>query len=70
MLKKLKKIEVLENVNIVYTDGKKDFFEAICVSDDGIIIGRVINNKFVNCGFIPKNNIKSIKGNTKRTMQN
>ena len=69
MRKKLEKIDILENVNIVYKDGKKDFIEAIYVSDKGVVTGRIKNNKFVNGGFIPKSNIKSIKGNTKRMMQ-
>lgn len=64
------KLGILENVKIIYTDDKKDFFEAIYVSDEGVITGRIKNNKFVNSGFIPKNNIKSIKGNSKRMKQN
>jgi hypothetical protein len=69
MGKKPLNIKILENVNIVYTDGKKDFFKVISFSDDGIIIGRFINNKFVNCGFIPKNNIKLMKVNNIRKIK-
>jgi hypothetical protein len=61
-----KKWEIIENVIIIYTGGKKEYFRAIYISDDGIFTGRIINNKFVNGGFIPRNNIKSITGNTKK----
>ena len=63
------KNKIFKNVIIIYNDGKKDFFEASYISDEGVVTGRIKNNKFVNGGFIPKNNIKSIKGNTKRIMQ-
>ena len=69
MAKKLEKIKILENVYIVYTDGKKDFFEVMSYSEGGVIKGRFVNNKFVNCGFIPKNNIKILKANTIRKIK-
>ena len=66
MVKNKEKIEVFENVRIIYNDGKKDYFEAIYISNKGVFTGRIIKgNKFVNGGFIPKNNIKYIKGNSK-----
>lgn len=55
--------EILENVKIEYNDGKKDFFEAIHLTNQGIFFGRIINNEFVNSGFIPKKNIKFINEN-------
>jgi hypothetical protein len=34
--------------------------------DKGAIIGRIINNEFLDCGFISKNNIKEIKDGIKK----
>ena len=53
-----KKIVILKDVIITYTDGKKEFFKAINISNKGIYTGRIKENKFVNCGFIPKDIIK------------
>jgi hypothetical protein len=61
------KIEILENVIIIYSNGKKDIFEAIHITDEGIHIGRIINNyEFLKGGFIPKNSIKHIFSNGKK----
>ena len=49
-----KKWEIMENVMIIYTDEKKEYFRAIYVSHDGVFTGRIKDNKFVNGGFIPK----------------
>jgi len=66
MWEKPNKNKILENVNIFYTDGKIDFFKAIFVLENGVIIGRIKDNKFINCGFIPIFNIKYINGNKKK----
>jgi hypothetical protein len=52
---------IVFNSTIIYTDGLSEFSEAMRLVDKGIIIGRIIDNEFVDCGFIPKNNIKEIK---------
>lgn len=62
-------INILEMAQIIYNDGKKDFFEAIQISDNGVFTGRIINNNFVNGGFIPKQNIKEIKDGTERRIR-
>jgi len=59
-------INILEMAKIVYSDGKMDIFKAIQISDNGVYTGRIINNKFVNGGFIPKNSIKHIFSNGKK----
>ena len=59
-------IDILEMAQIIYSDGKKDFFEAIQISNNGVFTGRIINNNFVNGGFIPKNSIKQILCNGKK----
>ena len=75
MVKKLNKyefeiIDILEMVNIVYSDGKKEFFKAIQILDNGVFTGRIINNdEFINGGFIPKQNIKKIIGGTERKIR-
>jgi len=66
MGKNLDKIKIFENVKIIYTDDKKDYFEAIQISDNGGFTGRIINNNFVNGGFIPKKSIKHIFSNGKK----
>lgn len=60
------KMEIIKDVIITYTDGKKDFFKAINISNKGIFTGRIMeNNKFIDVGFIPKINIKFITVNNK-----
>ena len=71
MLKKPNKnkfeiINIIEMTQIIYSDGKKDFFEAIQISENGVFTGRIINNNFVNGGFIPKQSIKHIFSNGKK----
>lgn len=62
-----KKLIVLENVKITYTDGKTDYFKAINITDEGVNTGRIIDNKdFIRGGFIPKENIKLIKWDSRR----
>ena len=67
MKKNQRTMEVLENANIIYTDGKGDYFQAISFTDDGVNIGRIVNNEvFIIGGFIPKQNIKKIISGTER----
>jgi len=72
MLKKLKNneseiIDILEMAQIIYTDGKKEFFEVIHIAKEGVYTGRMRNhNEFIDCGFIPTQIIKEIMGGTER----
>ena len=60
-------INILEMAKIIYKDGKKDIFDAIYITKEGIQTGRIINNyEFINGGFIPKDNIKNIIGGIER----
>jgi hypothetical protein len=62
-------IDILEMAQITYIDGKMDFYKAIYNANEGVYTGRILNqNEFVNGGFIPKQNIKKIKGGTKRKL--
>lgn len=45
-------IEIIENVKIIYKCGKKDFFGAVHMTDEGVFTGRIVTVK--------KNNIFSI----------
>jgi hypothetical protein len=55
---------------IAYSDGKKDIFEVIHKAKEGVYTGRIINqNEFISGGFIPKQNIKKIKGGTERKIR-
>ena len=63
-------INILEMAQIIYSDGKKDIFEAIHITNEGIHTGRIINNyEFLNGGFIPKENIKKIIGGIERKIR-
>ena len=71
MLKKQKnnefqKIEIIELAQIIYSDGKMEIFKAIHKANEGVYTGRMINNNFVNGGFIPKESIKKIIGGIER----
>ena len=60
-------IDILETAQIIYNDGKTDVFKAIHLSNEGVYTGRIINqNEFISGGFIPKQNIKKIKGGMER----
>ena len=48
------------NATVVYTDNLTEQFEALRVIDKGVIIGRMIDGEFLDCGFISKRNIKEI----------
>jgi hypothetical protein len=53
--------EIMLNTTIIYIDGTKEQYEALRRTEKGIIIGRILERKFVDCGFISKRNIKQIK---------
>ena len=59
-------IEIIENATVVYTDNINETFEAIRMIDKGVIIGRIIDGEFLDCGFISKGNIKKIKDGVKK----
>ena len=60
-----KVIKMIHNPTIIYTDNVKDSFEAIRTTEKGIIIGRIIEGEFIDCGFISKRNVKEIKNGKK-----
>jgi len=51
----------MHNSIVVYTDNRQESFEALRVINRGVIIGRIIDGDFFDCGFISKRNIKEIK---------
>lgn len=63
-------VEVLENATIVYIDGVKERFDAICLTANRIITGRIFKidgtEEFKECGFISRQNIKQIYNGSKR----
>jgi hypothetical protein len=52
--------DMMMNATVVYTDNMKESFEALRVTDKGVIIGRIIDGFFCDCGYISKSNIKEI----------
>jgi len=67
-------IEVMENATIVYTDGVKERFEAVYLTDKRVITGRIFKtngiDEFKECGFISRQNIKEIHNGSKRKVNN
>lgn len=51
---------------IIYTDNLKQSFDAIRITDKGVIIGRLLEGKVIECGFILKRNIKRIENGYKK----
>jgi hypothetical protein len=62
-------INILEMAKIVYSDGKMEIYKAIHKANEGVFTGRIINNNFVNGGFIPKESIKKIICGSKRKIR-
>jgi hypothetical protein len=63
--RKNNKSEIMLNITIIYTNDIKEQFEALRRSEKGVIIGRILEGNFVDCGFISKRNIKQIKNGVK-----
>ncbi|KYK28805.1 hypothetical protein AYK20_06540 [Thermoplasmatales archaeon SG8-52-1] len=67
-------IEVMENATIVYTDGVKERFEAVYLTDKRVITGRIYNSngnaEFKEYGFISRSNVKHIYNGSKRKVRN
>ena len=66
-------VEIMENVTIVYIDGVKERFDAICMTAKRIITGRIFeidgSGKFKEYGFIPRRNVKQIYNGSKKKVQ-
>jgi len=67
-------IEVMENATIVYTDGVKERFEAVYLTDKRVVTGRIYKTngteEFKEHGFIYRQNIKEIHNGSKRKVKN
>jgi hypothetical protein len=62
-----KKFEILEDVVILFRDGKKENFNSIYIDKEFIYFGKIVDNReFVGIGGIPKNNIKLIENKNKK----
>ena len=57
-------MEILEKVTITYNGGLEEKFDAIRITNKGVIICRILDGDFIDYGFIPNYNIKEIN-NTK-----
>jgi len=58
--------KIIRDATIVYTDGISERFEAIHLTEKGVVINRIMNGKFVAFGFISKRNIKEVKNEVMR----
>jgi len=61
--------EIIRDVTLVYTDGLSEWFEAIHLTRNGVVIDRIINGKVIACGFISKRNIKEIRNGKKESIE-
>lgn len=52
--------EIMLNTTVIYTNGIKEVFEALQKTNKGVIIGRILEGKFVDCGFIAKEIIANV----------
>ncbi len=67
--KTLETIEILENAIVIFDNGDKELFDAIQITNNEVIFGRILNKDgFVEGGCIPKNSIKCINVGAKRTV--
>ena len=66
-------IEILQNSTLIYTDGMEEQFEALRLTKRGIYIGRILRSggkeRYFECGFISKDNVKSVIGGKKRIIE-
>jgi hypothetical protein len=53
-------IDVIHNTTVVYIDNVKENFDAIRIIEKGIMIGKIIDNRFEPFGFIPRHSIMHI----------
>jgi len=59
--KTLGMIKILEHAVITYNDGYVAFYDAIHMTDNEVVFGKISDkNVFLKCGGIPKNNIEKI----------
>ena len=58
---------IIKDATVIYMDGIMEYFDAIRITNNGVFIGKIINNEFESYGFIPKQSIKQINnGNNER----
>ncbi|UCB59190.1 MAG: hypothetical protein JSV67_02535 [Thermoplasmatales archaeon] len=60
---------IIKDATVIYTDGVKEYFDAIRITDKGILIGKIIDGEFVDYGFIPKQSIKQIHNGKERKIE-
>ena len=58
--------DILENVKVVFVDNMNEQYELVQVTEKGLNIGRIVDNKLLFFGFIPIQNIKLIKNKYKK----
>jgi len=67
-------IEILENAIIIYNNEIQEKFDAIHITDKGVIIGRILKKDetdeiFLGFGYISKHSIKHIRQCPKRKIR-
>ena len=64
--------EILENTTITYSDGFKEKFDAIRITEGGVVIVRIFEDngkkEYLDCGYISKDSIKKIVDGKNRKM--
>ena len=64
----IRKEEIITDVIVEYSNGIKEYSEAIKIDDNGIILGRIKNNIFFDIGFIPIDEINQIFQKNKKLL--
>ena len=49
--------KIIENVTVIFKNGKREYYDAISIGENGIFTGDI---KFINHGFLPKNKIHKL----------
>ena len=61
-------VKVLRNATVIYINGDREIVDAIYVTKNGVYTGRIMEDKFMECGFISRHSIKKILNGSKKKM--
>ena len=66
-------IEIRQNTTITYNDNQVESYDAIYLTDKGVVFGRTLNDDntefFIGFGYIPMGSIKSINFGKKKKIK-
>ena len=59
---------IIKDATVIFTDGDKECFDAIRITYNGVFIGKIIDGRFEDYGYIPKHSIKEISNGDVRNI--